>query len=174
MASSMIEFGSRWFARSNINTFTQVHNSTIGIRPSTVMGSGDWFEVRTGPDRALQMPNAVSGKTIDFRSFRVTNHIVRSLYNTESGTVSYSLSLSVYIRSCTLSSVLPYGLRKNSSHTSASTLTKGRSGDSSLQGSAAIMSSEEVDFSIDSIIRPTRWVCEAFSGCPQQLYMGDR
>ena len=74
-----MEFGSRWFAKSKISTFNQVHKSTSGNRASTVMGSGDGFEVRKGPERALQIPNAVSGNTIDFRSFRVTSHTVRSL-----------------------------------------------------------------------------------------------
>ena len=81
--SSMMEFGRRWFARSKINTLIQVQRVTSGIRLRILMAFGEWFEVSIGPARALQMPNAVSGKTIDFRSLRVTSHIVLRWYRIE-------------------------------------------------------------------------------------------
>lgn len=74
--SSMMEFGRRWFARSKMSTLIQVHRSTSGTRVRTLIASGELFEVRTGPERALQTPKIVSGKTMDLRSLRVTSHIV--------------------------------------------------------------------------------------------------
>lgn len=72
----MMEFGRRWFARSNMSTLIQVQRTTSGTRLRTLMAFGESFEVMIGPERALHMPNAVSGKTIDLRSLRVTNQIV--------------------------------------------------------------------------------------------------
>ena len=76
MESSMMEFGRRWFARSKMSTLIQVQRTTSGARLRILIAFGELFEVRTGPERALQMPNAVSGKTMDLRSLRVTSHIV--------------------------------------------------------------------------------------------------
>ena len=80
MESSMMEFGRRWFARSKMSTLIQVQRSTRGIRLRILSASGELLEVIIGPESALQMPNAVSGKTIDLRSLRVTSHIVWTLY----------------------------------------------------------------------------------------------
>lgn len=71
-----MEFGRRWFARSKMSTLIQVQRTTSGARLRILIAFGELFEVRTGPERALQMPNAVSGKTMDLRSLRVTSHIV--------------------------------------------------------------------------------------------------
>ena len=74
--SSMMESGRRWFARSKISTLIQVQRSTNGTRLRTLIAFGELSKMMTGPERALQMPNAVSGMTIDLRSLRVTSHMV--------------------------------------------------------------------------------------------------
>ena len=79
----MMEFGRRWFARSKMSTLIQTQRITSGTRLRTLMAFGELFEVMIGPERALQMPNAVSGKTMDLRSLRVTSHIVWKSYRIE-------------------------------------------------------------------------------------------
>lgn len=71
-----MEFGRRWFARSKMSTLIQIQRITSGTRLRTLIAFGELFEVIIGPERALQIPNAVSGKTIDLRSLRVTSHMV--------------------------------------------------------------------------------------------------
>ena len=148
----MMEFGSRWFARSKINTFNQVHNSTNGRRLSIVMGCGDWFEVRIGPDRALQMPNAVSGKTIDFKSFRVTSHTVCSLSKTDGGDCSRSCSCQPTLLLLLPSIPFYHDQMGGALRTSGSCFTKGSKGDSSLQASAVDICSIDFDLSIATTI----------------------
>lgn len=148
----MMEFGSRWFAKSKINTFNQVHNSTSGRRPSMVMGCGDWFEVRIGPERALQMPNAVSGKTIDFKSFRVTSHTVCNLSKTDGGDCSCGCSCQPTLLFLLPSFPFYHGQMNGGLRTSGSCFTKGSKGDSSLQGSAVDMFTNGFDLSIATSI----------------------
>ena len=81
--SSIMEFGRRWFARSKMSTLIQVQSTTSGTRLRTLIAFGELFEVIIGPERALKTPNAVSGKTIDLRSLRVTSHIVWTSYSIE-------------------------------------------------------------------------------------------
>lgn len=71
-----MEFGRRWLARSKMSTLIQFQRTTSGARLRILIAFGELFDVRIGPERALQIPNAVSGKTIDLRSLRVTSHIV--------------------------------------------------------------------------------------------------
>lgn len=49
---------------------------------------GDWLVVRSGPDRALKIPKAVWGKTMDMRSLRVKSQIVLRWKNREEFPVS--------------------------------------------------------------------------------------
>ena len=72
-----MEFGKRWFARSKMSTLIQTQITTNGTCLRMPVAFGDLLVVSIGPARALQIPNADSGKTIDFRSLRVTSHIVR-------------------------------------------------------------------------------------------------
>ena len=75
--SSTMECGRRWFARSKMSTLIQTQSTTRGTCLRMLIASGDWFVVIIGPARALQIPNADSGKTLDLRSFRVPSQIVR-------------------------------------------------------------------------------------------------
>ena len=77
MESSKTELDRRWLAKSKIKTLIQVHRITTGSRSRMAWGSGEGLVVKTGPERALKMPKAVSGMTMDLRSFRVVNHTVR-------------------------------------------------------------------------------------------------
>ena len=58
-------------------------------------GSGHPLVVNNGPESALQIPKAVSGNTMDLRSFLVTSHTVRRWYGNDFLSFSFlSVSLS--------------------------------------------------------------------------------
>ena len=98
------------------------------------------------------MPNAVSGKTIDFKSFRVTSHTVCNLSKTDGGDCSRGCSCQP-----TLLLLLPLflfyrGRLDGALRTSGSCFTKGSKGDSSLQVSAVDTSTTGFDFSIATTV----------------------
>lgn len=63
-----------------MRTLIQHHKSTSGSRPRIVRKPGEKFVVNSGPERALKIPKADSGKTIDLRSFLVKSRTVCKWY----------------------------------------------------------------------------------------------
>ena len=55
---------------------SQFQRITCGIRYKIGSKEGFVLVVSRGPDSALNIPNAVSGKTMDLRSFLAINQIV--------------------------------------------------------------------------------------------------
>ena len=104
------------------------------------------------------MPNAVSGKTIDFKSFRVTSHIVCSLSKTHGGDCSRDLSCQfiLLLHLHLPSSPVYHDQLGGALRTSGSCFTKGSKGDSSLQVSALAICPNNFEFSIATTIQPAK------------------
>ena len=98
------------------------------------------------------MPNAVSGKTIDFKSFRVTSHIVCNLSKTDGGDCSRGCSCQYVLHLHLTSSPVYHDQMGGALRTSGSCFTKGSKGDSSLQVSAMDVRPNGLDFSIATTI----------------------
>ena len=81
--SSWMDFGFRWLPRVKINKLIHVQYSTVGVRSRIARVLGDELVLRTGPERALRRPKAVSGPTMDLRSLRVNSHKVYAWYDSE-------------------------------------------------------------------------------------------
>lgn len=98
------------------------------------------------------MPNAVSGKTIDFKSFRVTSHIVCNLSKTDGGDCSRSCLCQFHLHLHLSSSPSYDGQMDEALRTSGSCFTKGNKGDSSLQVSAVDIFPNDLDLSIATTV----------------------
>ena len=72
-------------ARSKTRIFSQFQSMTAGTFPSTCIKSGESLSVNIGPDRAANIPKAVSGITDVAKSLAVKSHSVLARFDKPKG-----------------------------------------------------------------------------------------